>query len=65
MGYRSLYAPFAGVVTGRYVDPGALITNVFLTQSQSSLASSSVAHQWGTSVNSLASCWHQQQLYPC
>jgi len=35
MGYRSLYAPFAGVVTGRYVDPGALITNAANNQTSS------------------------------
>jgi membrane fusion protein (multidrug efflux system) len=35
LGYRSLYAPFAGVVTGRYVDPGALITNAANNQSSS------------------------------
>ncbi len=35
MGYRSLYAPFTGVVTGRYVDPGALITNAANNQSSS------------------------------
>jgi RND family efflux transporter MFP subunit len=35
MGYRSLYAPYAGVVTGRYVDPGALITNAANNQSSS------------------------------
>ena len=35
MGYRSLYAPFAGVVTGRYVDPGALITNAANNQASS------------------------------
>jgi RND family efflux transporter MFP subunit len=33
--YRSLYAPYAGVVTGRYVDPGALITNAANNQSSS------------------------------
>jgi membrane fusion protein (multidrug efflux system) len=35
MGYRSLYAPYAGVVTGRYVDPGALITNAANNQTSS------------------------------
>ncbi len=35
LGYRSLYAPFAGVVTGRYVDPGALITNAANNQTSS------------------------------
>ena len=35
LGYRSLYAPFAGVVTGRYVDPGALITNAANNQTAS------------------------------
>jgi RND family efflux transporter MFP subunit len=35
LGYRSLYAPFAGVVTGRYVDPGALIPNAANNQSSS------------------------------
>ncbi|HEX7952579.1 MAG TPA: efflux RND transporter periplasmic adaptor subunit [Burkholderiales bacterium] len=35
LGYRSLYAPFAGVVTGRYVDPGALITNAANNQASS------------------------------
>ena len=35
MGYRSLYAPFAGVVTGRFVDPGALITNAANNQTSS------------------------------
>lgn len=35
MEYRSLYAPYAGVVTGRYVDPGALITNAANNQTSS------------------------------
>jgi RND family efflux transporter MFP subunit len=35
MGYRSLYAPFAGVITGRYADPGALITNAANNQTSS------------------------------
>ena len=35
MGYRSLYAPYDGVVTGRYVDPGALITNAANNQTSS------------------------------
>jgi len=35
LGYRSLYAPFAGVVTGRFVDPGALITNAANNQTSS------------------------------
>jgi membrane fusion protein (multidrug efflux system) len=35
MGYRSLYAPYAGVVTGRYVDAGALITNAANNQTAS------------------------------
>ena len=35
MEYRSLYAPYAGVVTGRYVDPGALITNAANNQASS------------------------------
>jgi RND family efflux transporter MFP subunit len=35
MGYRSLYAPYAGVVTGRYVDAGALITNAANNQTSS------------------------------
>ncbi len=35
LGYRSLYAPYAGVVTGRYVDPGALITNAANNQTSS------------------------------
>ncbi len=35
MAYRSLYAPYAGVVTGRYVDPGALITNAANNQTSS------------------------------
>ncbi len=35
LAYRSLYAPFAGVVTGRYVDPGALITNAANNQTSS------------------------------
>ncbi|HVY05816.1 MAG TPA: efflux RND transporter periplasmic adaptor subunit [Burkholderiales bacterium] len=35
MGYRSLYAPYAGVITGRYVDPGALITNAANNQASS------------------------------
>jgi membrane fusion protein, multidrug efflux system len=35
MGYRVLYAPYAGVVTGRYVDPGALITNAANNQTSS------------------------------
>jgi RND family efflux transporter MFP subunit len=33
--YRSLYAPFSGVVTARYVDPGALITNAANNQTSS------------------------------
>ena len=33
LAYRRLYAPFAGVVTGRHVDPGALITNAANNQS--------------------------------
>jgi RND family efflux transporter MFP subunit len=35
MEYRSLYAPYAGVVTGRYVDPGALVTNAANNQTSS------------------------------
>ncbi|CAN0388717.1 unnamed protein product, partial [Phaeothamnion confervicola] len=35
LAYRSLYAPFAGVVTRRYVDPGALITNAANNQTSS------------------------------
>ena len=35
LAYRSLYAPFAGVVTGRFVDPGALITNAANNQTSS------------------------------
>lgn len=35
LGYRSLYAPFAGVVSARYVDPGALITNAANNQTSS------------------------------
>lgn len=35
MGYRALYAPFAGVVTARYVDPGALVTNAANNQTSS------------------------------
>ncbi|MEO8156185.1 MAG: efflux RND transporter periplasmic adaptor subunit [Betaproteobacteria bacterium] len=35
MAYRSLYAPFAGVVTRRFVDPGALITNAVNNQTSS------------------------------
>ena len=35
LGYRSLVAPYAGVVTGRYVDPGALITNAANNQTSS------------------------------
>ena len=31
-GYRVLYAPFAGVVTARYADPGALVTNASANQ---------------------------------
>jgi RND family efflux transporter MFP subunit len=35
LGYRSLYAPFAGVVTARFVDTGALITNAANNQTSS------------------------------
>lgn len=35
MGYRSMRAPFAGVVTARYVDPGALVTNAANNQTSS------------------------------
>lgn len=35
LGYCSLYAPFAGVVTGRFVDPGALVTNAANNQASS------------------------------
>ena len=35
LAYRSLVAPYAGVVTGRYVDPGALITNAANNQTSS------------------------------
>ena len=35
LGYRSLYAPYDAVVTARYVDPGALITNAANNQSSS------------------------------
>lgn len=35
MGYRSMRAPFAGVVTARYVDPGALVTNAVNNQTSS------------------------------
>lgn len=31
-GYRMLYAPFAGVVTARFADPGALVTNASANQ---------------------------------
>jgi RND family efflux transporter MFP subunit len=31
-GYRLLYAPFPGVVTARYADPGALVTNASANQ---------------------------------
>jgi RND family efflux transporter MFP subunit len=31
-GYRTLQAPFAGVVTARYADPGALVTNASSNQ---------------------------------
>jgi len=32
-GYRTIRAPFAGVVTGRFADPGALVTNATNNQS--------------------------------
>lgn len=32
-GYRNLYAPFTGVVTQRYADPGALVQNAATNQS--------------------------------
>lgn len=35
MGYRTMRAPFAGVVTARYVDPGALVTNAANNQTSS------------------------------
>ena len=35
MGYRSMRAPFAGVVTARFVDPGALVTNAANNQTSS------------------------------
>lgn len=35
LGYRILYAPYNGVVTARYVDPGALITNAANNQTSS------------------------------
>jgi membrane fusion protein, multidrug efflux system len=35
LAYRSLYAPFAGVVTARFVDTGALITNAANNQTSS------------------------------
>jgi membrane fusion protein, multidrug efflux system len=35
MGYRALYAPYAGIVTARYVDPGALVTNAANNQTSS------------------------------
>jgi RND family efflux transporter MFP subunit len=31
-GYRTIRAPFAGVVTGRFADPGALVTNAATNQ---------------------------------
>ena len=35
LGYRLLYAPYNGVVTARFVDPGALITNAANNQTSS------------------------------
>lgn len=35
MGYRTMRAPFSGVVTARYVDPGALVTNAANNQTSS------------------------------
>lgn len=35
MSYRSMRAPFAGVVTARFVDPGALVTNAANNQTSS------------------------------